>query len=148
MSELQNHIINFNNLVDYNEDLKKRYMTGLISRTTFLNEFKFKLLPKITQIKNSISDDSHNFKVAHFIKHLNAQIQSINSMINALDHTDTVYIIIKDINANEFHTYSSQQHVIAFANYINRSTRIETFDEAIQYLKSKDIDVKIDDLKD
>lgn len=146
MFELKNHITNFNEIADRSEELKKQYMTGMISRTELLNEFKFKLLPKITQIKNSISDDSHDFKIAHFIKHLNAQIQSINSMINTLDHTDIVYIIIKDINDNEFYTYSSQQHVIAFANYINRSTRIKTFDEAVQYLKSKNIDVKIDDL--
>ena len=146
MFELKNHITNFNEIADRSEVLKKQYMTGMISRTELLNEFKFKLLPKITQIKNSISDDSHDFKIAHFIKHLNAQIQSINSMINTLDHTDIVYIIIKDINDNEFYTYSSQQHVIAFANYINRSTRIKTFDEAVQYLKSKNIDVKIDDL--
>ena len=148
MFELKNHITNFNEIADRSEELKKQYMTGMISRTELLNEFKLKLLPKVKQIKNSISNDSHDFKVAHFIKHLNAQIKSITTMIDTLDHTDIVYIIIKDINDNEFYTYSSQQHVIAFANYINRSTRIKTFDEAVQYLKSKNIDVKIDDLKD
>lgn len=148
MLELKNHITNFNEIADHSEELKKQYMTGMISRTELLNEFKLKLLPKVKQIKNSISNDSHDFKVAHFIKHLNAQIKSITTMINTLDHTDIVYIIIKDINANEFYTYSSQQHVIVFANNIDQSTRIKTFDEAVQYLKSKDIDVKIDDLKD